>query len=92
MLILKELSGPGKLNLHQGCSDWYPQIELRKDVRLLRKCMVNVNYTNKDNEYEQFFRKSMNCCPNLLEENTTIDPRNNIESRHTTRLINFTTL
>lgn len=54
MLILKELSGPDKLNLHQGCSDWYPQIELRKEVSFPRKYMVNVNYTNRDNEYEQF--------------------------------------
>lgn len=54
MLILKELSGPGKLNLHQGCSDWYPQIELRKDVSFPRKYMVNVNYTNRENEYEKF--------------------------------------
>lgn len=54
MLILKELSGPGKLNLHQGCSDWYPQIELKKDVRFPRKYMVNVNYTNRHNQYEQF--------------------------------------
>lgn len=54
MLILKELSGPGKLNLHQGCSDWYPQIELRKHVNFPRKYMVNVNYTNRENEYEQF--------------------------------------
>lgn len=54
MLILKELSGPDKLYLHQGCSDWYPQIELRKEVNFPRKYMVNVNYTNRDNEYEQF--------------------------------------
>lgn len=32
MIVLKQLTGPDKLNLHRGCSDWYPQIELKQGM------------------------------------------------------------
>lgn len=54
MIVLKQLTGPDKLNLHRGCSDWYPQIELKNGVEFSRRYMVNT-YHDDEKRHENFF-------------------------------------
>lgn len=57
MIVLKQLTGPDKLNLHRGCSDWYPQIELKQGMVFSRKYMVNT-FINDEQRHKNYLGSS----------------------------------
>lgn len=57
MIALKQLTGPDKLNLHRGCSDWYPQIELKQGMVFSRKYMVNT-FINDEQRHKNYLGSS----------------------------------
>lgn len=57
MILLKKLTGPDKINLHRGCSDWYPKIELQKGVTFSQRYMVNIRF-NDEKRHENFLGSS----------------------------------